>query len=134
LGYRFPDLGYPIPVFSSVLLYIIIIALMRQNNFIPLSDYCWVYITCERLPSPLFHIGAAMDLPQLLNENSERELLYYRQFPNMLDGMAHKLLLAKMNEESLKLLIRGMNPGMRDLNKDFNTHNSSGNLSDKVKY
>lgn len=96
---------------------------MRLNDPLSPAGYCWVYIARECEPPLQFHIGAAIDLPQLLNDNKQKRLLYYRQFSNVLDGLAHKLLLAELNRQSLTLLIRGMNPEMRDLNMDFTTHN-----------
>lgn len=101
-----------------------IVFIMRLNNSILSFDYCWIYIARECKPPQQFHIGAAIDLPQLLNDNAQKVLLYYRQFPNVLDGLAHKLLLAEMNRTSLTQLIRGMNPEMRDLNNDFKINNT----------
>lgn len=92
---------------------------MRRSTSMPCNDYCWVYITRDSDSSRRYHIGFALDLPQLLNDNLQCDILYYRQFNNTMDGLAHKLFLTNVNNETLLLVIRGMNPEMRDLRRDF---------------
>lgn len=91
---------------------------MKTSCKYPLSDFCWIYISQDLAGSTL-HIGYAHDLVAMLEELGEKQLLFYRQFAHLTDGLGHKLLLEKLGEESLRHTIRRLNPEMRDLKEDF---------------
>ncbi|MDL2255397.1 hypothetical protein LJC44_05050 [Parabacteroides sp. OttesenSCG-928-G06] len=82
-------------------------------------DYCWVFVSREKHSPQQLYIGTAADLPQLFRDNTNREILYYRQFATTAEGMGHKLFLTHVKEETLWHTIRGMNPEGRDLGKEF---------------
>lgn len=92
---------------------------MKQNRILPGNDYCWVFITRDNDTPRQLHIGIAMDLPELLRDNAEREILYYRQFSTTIEGLSHKLFLVNVESETLWQMIRGMNPAGRDLREEF---------------
>lgn len=92
---------------------------MKRKTTTTSNDYCWVFITRDNQLPKLLYIGMAADLPQMFQKNAEREILYYRQFSTTAEGIGHKMYLGHVGNETLWHTIRGMNPGMRDLRKDF---------------
>jgi len=96
------------------------IPVMKRKTTSPGRDYCWVFIARDNDVPRQLHIGMATDLPQLLQDNAEREILYYRQFSTTIEGLGHKLFLVNVENETLWQTIRGMNPTGRDLKEEFN--------------
>lgn len=92
---------------------------MIQKTTTSRNDYCWVFISRDKHSPQQLYIGMAADLPQLFQTNTERGILYYRQFGTMVEGVSHKLFLAQVEKETLWQTIRGMNPAVRDLKEEF---------------
>lgn len=83
------------------------------------NNYCWVFISRDKNAPQQLYIGMAADLPQLFQKNTEREVLYYRQFASAVEGVSHKLFLTHVERDTLWHTIRGMNPVARDLKEEF---------------
>lgn len=84
-----------------------------------MNHFCWVYITRDPQAENKLLAAIADDLPQMLRDSAERQVIYYRQFNNTLDAVAHKLLLTNLENNSLYDLIRSLNPTVSDLREDF---------------
>lgn len=92
---------------------------MKTFSHFQKDDFCWVYVTRNIQPDQELHIGIAANLPALLIESKDKEILYFRQFASTLDALAHKLLLTNVSSETLYRMIRENNPSLRNLSEDF---------------
>ncbi|MDL2208658.1 hypothetical protein LJB97_03455 [Parabacteroides sp. OttesenSCG-928-O15] len=87
-----------------------------------MNDPCWVYIIRDPKAENRLQAALAANLPQLLRDSADREIIYYRQFVTTLDAVAHKLLLSTVETDTLYDIIRNMNPTIYNLRKDFEIH------------
>lgn len=81
------------------------------------NDECWVYLTPSKTSSG-YDVVFEMDLPHKI-EREKIYLLYFRKFDNLLDGLAHKLLLETISRQSLLRIVKNSNPDNRDLTSEI---------------
>lgn len=64
----------------------------------------------------LHHIVYSIDLKETVSlADKTWRLVYIRQFGNVVDGLAHRLLLLQLSPESVREIIRNFNPKIKDL-------------------
>lgn len=73
----------------------------------------WVYLTPNDSGTG-YHIAFDIDLLHKI-ETEKIDLRYYRKFDNLLDGLAHKLLLETISGQSLQRIIWNNNPDNKNL-------------------
>lgn len=96
-----------------------------KDKFIPYDNQpCWVSVYARREQCAHYCIGFDLTLPQMLARQPEMRLLYYRQFVNLADGLAHKLLLEQLSADSIDSLIARYNSTHSDLYNEFNSYHN----------
>ncbi|WP_277465450.1 hypothetical protein [Parabacteroides sp. PF5-6] len=89
----------------------------RGNLFI--NTNCWIYILRQRQTPGTMRITFSLMAKEMLQHAPQADLLYYRQFTQVAEALAHKLLLENLSTNSLYSYIQHINPEMKDLNTDF---------------
>lgn len=77
------------------------------------SITCWVYITetgILRRRTIAFCLDDDLRVCVARLRKQKQSLVYYRRFGNMVDALAHKMLLESLGYGSVKRMIREMNP------------------------
>lgn len=93
----------------------------RSNLFI--NTNCWVYILRQRQKPDTVRITFSLKAKEMLQQGDLADLVYYRQFTQVAEALAHKLLLENLSIDSLYSYIQHINPEMKDLNTDFTVKN-----------
>ncbi|MDF9831572.1 hypothetical protein [Parabacteroides sp. PF5-6] len=81
------------------------------------NTFCWVYIVKES--EAAIQIGYSPSLPRMLAGSRGKALLYYRQFPHPVDGVAHKLYLENLSAENITRFIGHYNACGTNLLEEF---------------
>ncbi|MDH6314242.1 hypothetical protein M2137_003041 [Parabacteroides sp. PFB2-10] len=87
---------------------------------------CWVFICRGNEEEHRLQIGFSRTLPQMLAQSIGKSLLYYRQFPSLDDGLAHKLLLKNLSGDSLLQRILRTNAQLKNLLQEFRLPDENG--------
>ena len=94
---------------------------MTEGNISLNYTPCWVYISEKKKSAGLLQVGYCRTLPIMLTHTAEDNLLYYRQFSTLGDGLGHKLLLEDLSTDSLYLTIRSVCRGkLKEVKQNFN--------------
>lgn len=91
--------------------------MMKKKQEIIGNTFCWVYIL--KVTDTEWQIGYSHSLSKMLSNCHGKELLYYRQFPHPMDGLAHRLFLESLTSEGLYGFVRQYNAAMIDLHQEF---------------
>ena len=81
---------------------------------IPINTRCWVYILLDT-ETKKQQIEYTINLSGKLHHSPNTALIYYRLFDNVLDALAHKLLLEELSPQSVESIIRKTNPDFQNL-------------------
>ncbi len=95
---------------------------MNTNQHI---ENCWILVSHD-LASGTNSINFCSEDTVAFNikrfgASSSEIPIYFRQFNNILDALAHKLLLENLGRESMKAIIKRMNPEGKNLLSEFIT-------------
>lgn len=89
-----------------------------KRSFTPINTRCWVYII-RNTDGKGRQIKYTVNLNGRLHRLQNADLIYYRLFDNVLDALAHKLLLEELSPQSVDSIIRKTNPEFQNLKPQF---------------